>query len=279
VARGTRTILQYIQCVKSGKSPCLYEAGRFLGAAVLKEFPMYVKEFAARLEPGRAPRAPGRADREPRGLVDDRRPTHLEHRIADPGEQIAPPGSRTTADKSICEKPGKQATRALLQLTNNDARIDARGSRITARGSHTASTDPGLEDRGSRASHNQDNRQARQLEPDPGDRRPRAIQARSRAYTNHAPGQHDRPSRRAQARSHQTKRKGSEEPFRDRLETCSRTSPRTRSAPRDRPRRDSSPAQTVAPQTRTNQPGRRPPTPAHPRPTRQSCPTDRPQWH
>ncbi len=264
--------MQHIQCVKSGKSPCLYEAGRFLGAAPLKEFGMYVKEFAASHDPGRA-------DREPRGLVDDRRPTHLEHRIADPGEQIAPPGSRTTADKSIRAKPGKQATRALLQLTNNDARIDARGSRITARGSHTASTDPGLEDRGSRASHNQDNRQARQLEPEPRDRRPRAIQARSRAYTNHAPGQHDRPSRRAQARSHQTKRKGSEEPFRDRLETCSRTSPGTRSAPRDRPRHGSPPGQAAAPRARTTQPGHRPRARARPRRARPSCPSDRPRWH
>jgi len=183
--------LQHIQCVKSGKSPCLYEAGRFLGAAALKEFAVYVKEFAASHEPGRAPRAPGRAIRAPRAIDPDRRPTHLEHRIADPGEQIAPPGSRTTTDGSIRAKPGKQATRALLQLTNNDAEIDARGQRIEDHGSHTASTDPGLEDRGAGAKHDQEGRSPRRTEPEPGDRRPRAIRARSRAYTRHTSGQPD----------------------------------------------------------------------------------------
>lgn len=192
-----------------------------------KPLPLRSRPFFGSRHPQRIRRVRQRIRREPRATSQGARlepsipiadAIDLEHRIADPGEQIAPPGSRTTADGSIRVKPGKQATRALLQLTNNDAEIDARGQRIEDHGSHTASTDPGLEDRGAGAKHNQDGRSPRRTEPEPGDRRPRAIQARSRAYTRHAPGQPDRPTRRAQARSHQVKRKGSEEPFPGRLD-------------------------------------------------------------
>lgn len=166
----------------------------------------------------------------------------------------------------------RNKARAHLQLTTQETRIEDRGS-------HTTSTDPELEDRGSRARHNQDNRSAGQLEPDPGDRRPRAIQARSRAYTRDAPVQHGRPPRRAQANSHQAKKEGSEEPSRDRLETCLRTSPRTRNAPRDHPRHASHPGQAATPRARTTQPGHRLRALVHPRRARQSCPSDHPQWH
>ena len=135
VPRIQKGFKHYPMC-EIGHKPLPLRSRPFFWPAVLKEFGMYVKEFAASLEPGRAPRAPGRADREPRGLVDDRRPTHLEHRIADPGGQIAPPGSRTTRPGSrIADQRNAHSTPRSTYETRHARTWSSRrkrpGSRIT----------------------------------------------------------------------------------------------------------------------------------------------------
>lgn len=122
--------------MKSGKSPCLYEAGRFLGAATLKEFPVYVKEFAASHEPGRAPRAPGRADREPRGIDHDRRRDRprapdRRSRRADRAAWITNNGRRIDSRKAWKTSHSRAATADEQRRRNRRSRTTDRGSRIT----------------------------------------------------------------------------------------------------------------------------------------------------
>jgi len=128
--------LQNIQCVKSGKSPCLYEAGRFLGATPLKEFAVYVKEFAASHDPRRAPRAPGRAIRAPRAIDPDRRRDRprapdRRSRRADRAAWITNNGRRIDSRKVWKTSHSRAATADEQRRLNRRSRTTDRGSRIT----------------------------------------------------------------------------------------------------------------------------------------------------
>jgi len=122
VPRGTKTILQHIQCVKSGICPCLYEAGHFFDPPPSKNSP-----------PGRGETYTSRAPR---------LPDH-EHRAPDRGRRAPAVGARATDHE---HRPSTTTTDHRSALEHHGQRITTRGSRppdhIQTTTDHGAGRDP-----------------------------------------------------------------------------------------------------------------------------------------
>ena len=119
-----------------GQKPLPLRSRPFLGATPIKEFAVYVKEFAARHDPRLAPRAPGRAIRAPRGLVDDRRRDRprapdRRSRRADRAAWITNNGQRIDSRKAWKTSHSRAATADEQRRRNRRSRTTDRGSRIT----------------------------------------------------------------------------------------------------------------------------------------------------
>lgn len=128
VPRGTKTILQHIQCVKSGICPCLYEAGHFFEPPPSKNSP-----------PGRGETYTTRAPR----LADH------EHRAPDRGRSIAHRGRRAPAHGSRATDHEHRPS-----TTTTDHRSEIRAPRI-------ADHDPRIEDPGSHTKQHEPRSRAR----------------------------------------------------------------------------------------------------------------------